>query len=130
MECLGQFDPGLVEAERSGLLEDPSYIKDLPADHPIRANQNVFAFGMGVASLEVLQFLSMVIAPSESADIGAQNYDFVTGRLDVETDRCRSSCLYSGSLLAMGNQLPPIFDRHPVAEQERAERARRANMQE
>lgn len=127
MECLGQFDPGLVEAERSGLLEDPSYIEGLPADDPIRANQNVFAFGMGAASLEVLQFLSMVVAPSESADIGTQNYDFVTGSLDVETDGCQSRCPYSGSLLAMGDQMPPIFGRHHAAEQERAKRSRRAS---
>jgi len=38
---------------------------------------------VGVASLEGLQLLSMVIAPNGLADTGTQNYHFVTGNLDI-----------------------------------------------
>jgi hypothetical protein len=80
LECLGQYDPGLVAIEQQGQLDDPGYIVEgLPPKQPLRGNQNVFAFSLGAASLEVLQFLSMIVAPSGVADPGEQNYHFVTG---------------------------------------------------
>ncbi len=126
LECLGQYDPGLVATERDGLLDDPSYVEGLPLDHPVRGNQNVFAFSMGAASLEVLQLLSTVIAPSGLADTGAQNYHFVTGDIDVDERGCRPGCLYSGDLLSAGDRSGVlVIGRHHAAERERAERARR-----
>jgi molybdopterin-synthase adenylyltransferase len=74
------------------------YIKDLPKDSPLRASENVFAFGANVASLEVLQLLSMVIAPQGIADIGSQNHHFVTGELDVDTHSCGDNCLLLGAI--------------------------------
>jgi molybdopterin/thiamine biosynthesis adenylyltransferase len=128
LECLGQYDPGLVATERDSLLDDPVYIGGLPPDHPIRGNQNVFAFSMGAASLEVLQLLSMVLAPGGLADTGAQNYHFVTGSIDVDTRECQPYCFYSGDLLSTGDRSGvPVVGRHHAAEQERATRARRAS---
>ena len=128
LECLGQYDPGLVGTERDGLLDDPAYVEGLPLDHPVRGNQNVFAFSMGAASLEVLQILSMAIAPGGHADIGAQNYHFVTGDIDVDDRGCEPNCFYSGDLLSTGDRSGiPVVGRHYAAERERAERARRAN---
>ena len=126
LECLGQYDPGLVAAERDGLLDDPLYVEGLPSDHPIRGNQNVFAFSTGAASLEILQLLSMVVAPGGLADTGAQNYHFVTGGIDIDERQCQPGCLYSGNLLSTGNRSGiTVIGRHHAAEQERAERARR-----
>lgn len=128
LECLGQYDPGLVATERDGLLDDPVYVEGLPRDHPIRGNQNVFAFSMGAASLEVLQLLSMVIAPGGLADTGAQNYHFVTGEIDIDTRGCQAGCFYSSDLLSTGDRSGiPVVGRHHAAEQERATRACRAN---
>lgn len=128
LECLGQYDPGLVATERDGLLDDPSYVKGLPPDHPVRANQNVFAFSMSAASLEVLQLLSMVVTPGGISDIGAQNYHFVTGSIDTENRDCEFGCLYSGNLLAAGDIADvSVTGKHHVAEQEREERTQWAN---
>ena len=126
LECLGQYDPGLVASERDGLLDDPRYIEGLPDDHPIRANQNVFAFSQSTAAFEVLQMLSMVIAPSGIGDAGAQHYHFVTGQLDTDTHACMPHCPFSGHLLAHGDTAAiPITGHHHAAERERRDRTTR-----
>ncbi len=82
---------------------------------------------MGAASLEILQFLSMVVAPGGLADTGAQNYHFVTGGLDVDERGCQPGCFYSGHLLSAGDGSGiPVVGRHLAAEREQAARARRA----
>lgn len=106
LECLKQYDPGLVPVEQLGHLDDPHYIEGLPKDHLLRARENVFGFSLAVASLEVLQFLSMVVAPSGITNVGAQTYNFVTGILDSDRAACDEDCLFSGSLLGLGDNSP------------------------
>jgi hypothetical protein len=127
LACLGQYDPAAVSIERDGLLEDPKYIQSLAADHPLRANENVFAFSMNTASLEVLQMISMVAAPQGIADLGGQAYHAVTGVLDNDTRDCESTCPYQYELIAKGERTTALVGQHPLAETERAERAARAN---
>jgi len=126
MQRIGQFDQTRAGLDISGMLDGPSYIEGLPEDDPVRANQNVFAFGMGAASLEVLQFLSLVVAPCEVADVGNHNDHFVNGRLDVETDSCRPDCHYSARMLAMGDAASPDLGRHELAEHKRNQPAQLA----
>jgi hypothetical protein len=123
LECLKQYDPGLVSVERDGYLDDPTYIAGLPIDHPIRASENVFAFSMAAASLEVLQFLMMVLAPLGIASPGAQIYHFVPGNLDIPiTCACEATCIYP-SLTAKGDRAGvTVTGRHPIAEHRRSER--------
>ena len=124
LECVKQYLPEHVAMEREGRLDDPEYIKGLPKNSPLRASENVFAFSANVASLEVLQLLSMVVAPQGIADIGSQNHHFVTGELDVDTHSCTESCLYSGRLLARADHAGlSVTAAHRVAEDERRERA-------
>jgi hypothetical protein len=127
LECAGQYLPEHISMEREGRLDDPEYIKGLPKNSPLRASENVFAFSANVASLEVLQLLSMVVAPQGIADIGTQNHHFVTGELDLDTHICDESCPYSGALLAKGDHAGPVVTgRHEAAEEERAARRRAA----
>jgi hypothetical protein len=110
--------------EREGRLDDAKYINGLPKNSPLRASENVFAFSANVASLEVLQLLSMAVAPQGIADIGSQNHHFVTGELDVDTRSCTESCLYSSQLLARADHSGlSVTATHRAAEVERAERA-------
>lgn len=125
LECLGQYDPGLVQTERNGLLDDPSYISGLPADHPLRRNENVFAFSAACASAMVLQMLSMILAPAGIADMGAQLFHFATGSIDHDRRNCESSCLYSPGQIAQGDVSPILATgEHALASKERSMRAR------
>jgi len=126
LECCGQYLPADVALERSGDLDDPSYIDGLPQDHHLRASENVYAFSANLASLEVLQFLLMVIAPLGVSDVGEWNFHFVTGRMDVaEGAECESYCLHR-TVVADGDYADPPTGDHPTAA---AERSRRASTQ-
>lgn len=126
LECLGQYDPGLVQAERDGLLDDPKYIEGLPETHELRRSENVFAFSMGCASLELAQFIAMIAAPSAIADVGAQHYDLTTGTIRRDEASCKPTCPYEHDLAALGDDAPvTVTGRHVLAELRRAERAAR-----
>ena len=106
LECLGQFDPGDVSMERQGLLDDPSYIEGLPADHFIHRNENVFAFAMNAAGLMVLQYLSLIVKPSGISSTGAQLYHFVTGTIDEDNLKdCKATCLFKDHI-GSGDHFP------------------------
>ena len=103
LQCLGQYDPGHVQAEREGLLDDPKYIDGLPDDHPLKTRQNVFAFSMSCASLQMLQMLALVLAPLDQPNPGSQLYHFVGGFMEGPTyGACHPECLFP-SLVALGD---------------------------
>jgi len=125
LECLGQFDPALVGVERTGLLDDPTYITGLPDDHELRRNENVFPFSAATAASETLQLLTAILAPCGIGDVGAHLYHFTTGTLDRITDGCKPGCPYSGMLLACGDSHGlMVTGRHPAAQAARLERRR------
>jgi hypothetical protein len=120
LECLKQYDPGDVSADRDGFFDDPKYISGLADNHPMKRNENVFAFSMNVASLEVLQLLSMVIAPLGISNPGAQAYHFVTGELESDLTPCNAGCPYCG-FVAKGDRTGLVVTaRHKAAEMARA----------
>lgn len=122
LECLKQYDPGLVSTDRDGYFDDPTYISALPNSHPMRRNENVFPFSLSTASFEVLQMLSMIIAPMNIANTGAQAYHFVPGILDKDSTQCNSNCLYS-KLTALGDHCGMnVVGRHEKAEVMRQQR--------
>jgi len=107
LHCLGQYLASDVSLEREGLLDDPRYIEGLPKDHHLRASENVFAFSMACGSLQMLQFLAMVVAPLGRSDTNAQLYHFVGGFMEQDNLRaCHAECLMP-STVATG-------DLHPI----------------
>ena len=123
LECLGQYSSGNVSTERDGYLDDPRYIAGLDADHPFRRNENVFGFSLSVASLEILQFLAMIVAPSGIANHGAQMYHFKTATLDHELQpSCNPGCFFP-SVAAKGDRAGVrVTGQHAAAERARAGR--------
>jgi molybdopterin-synthase adenylyltransferase len=124
LECLGQYDPAAVAAERAGHLDDSSYLRNLPPESRLRqAGENVFAFAQAVAAAEVCQFLSMVVGPGGMSDRGAQLFHFTTGTVDLDTRDCEPSCLYSGPLLASATSFDlQVTGQKPSAVNARARR--------
>lgn len=103
LQCLGQYDPGLVQMEREGHLDDPTYIAGLAKDHPLKIRENVFAFSMSCAGLQMLQMLSLAIAPLGRSNPGAQRYHFVGGSMEPpEFGSCHPNCLLP-QLVALGD---------------------------
>jgi len=103
LQCIGQYDPGLVQTEREGLLDDPTYIAGLPKDHPLKTRENVFAFSMSCASMEMLQMLALVLAPLSQPNPGAQLYHFV-GNITEEPSfgNCHPQCQFP-TMIASGD---------------------------
>ncbi len=123
LECIGQYDAGLVSAERDGYLDDPRYIEEFPDDQTIKRNENVFGFSLSVASFEILQFLAMIIAPLGQSNPGTQNYHFITATLDSDWNKkCNPKCAFL-QLVARGDRAGiSITGEHKVAEMKREER--------
>ncbi len=103
LQCLGQYDPGLVQTEREGRLDDPTYITGLPKDHPLKSRENVFAFSMACASMQMLQMLALTLAPLDQANPGAQIYHFVGDITEPAIyDGCHPECQFP-AVTAMGD---------------------------
>lgn len=122
MACLKQFDPGLVQADRDGLLDNPTYLAGLPADHVVNRNQNVFAFSAAAAAEQVLAALRMIVAPAGFADVGPQTFHFTTGTVDRDESNCCDGCLAPIMIAAGDVGARPIAARHVAAESARMAR--------
>jgi len=95
LACIGQYDPDLVNVERQGQLDDPTYIENLPFDHTLRRNENVFPFSTHLAASLVLHALHMALNPVGIADVGEQTYHFVDSTLDSDRGTiCHENCFF------------------------------------
>lgn len=119
LACLGQFLPEDVSLEMSGLLEDQHYIKGLPEDHFAKRGENVFAFSLGLAGMEIQQFLSLVLQP-KGIYYGAKEFDFITGNIDFDfASQCKNNCEYV-AIQGEGDKInQTLFTKHPIAEEKR-----------
>src|SRR5262245_13446403 len=88
LECIGQYDSGQVQLERDGYLDNPTYIEGLSKEHPLKVRENVFAFSMGCASLQLNQMINLVLDPLGHANSGesciissARGWSLVTLRI-------------------------------------------------
>lgn len=124
LECLGQYDPGLVSVDRDGFLDDPTYIESLGKNHKINSKENVFGFGLNTASFEVLQFLSFALTPNGLSNNCSQNYHFTTGELKTTYGaKCDDNCFYQNIIGTGEDNGFVMTGRHIKAEQERFSRS-------
>jgi molybdopterin-synthase adenylyltransferase len=128
LQCCGQYDPGLVDSERKGLLDDPSYIAGLPPDLVAAASQNVFPFSMSLASHEVIQFIALVTGLLGRPDLGEQRYHFNLAEMLSTDPRCQAGCLFQ-QRVATGESMFPrsvMTGAHPKAAEIRLQFAKPA----
>lgn len=117
LECLGQYSSENAVLEKQGLFDDPSYFKGLENLAFLNAHENVYAFSSHLASMEVLQMLSLFIAPSEISDVGQQMHHFVTGRMDVtENLTCHENCYFPTTIGKGDYSGIEIYSKHKIAE--------------
>jgi hypothetical protein len=113
--CIGQYEPAHVQLERDGSLDSPSYIASLPASSPLRANQNVSALSIAVASALLNQFLMLVVAPSRLGDPGPLRHDLVRHCIEfADVTKCVVDCPYQNSVGDGDRRLDPT-GRHAAA---------------
>jgi molybdopterin-synthase adenylyltransferase len=126
LQCIGQYDPDFVNVERRGDLDDPTYIENLPLDHTLRRNENVFPFSTNLASLLVLHALHLALNPVGISNVGEQIYHFVDGSIDLtQFMTCYDGC-YFPSVVAKGDaEGLPITGMDPGAAKIRVSRAAR-----
>jgi molybdopterin/thiamine biosynthesis adenylyltransferase len=99
LECLGQYKTDNAILERKGLLDDSSYIAGLSGGSAVDAHENVFAFSAHLASMQVLQMLSLFVSPSGVSDVGQQVHHFTLGTMEVERGKaCHPNCFFQGIL--------------------------------
>jgi Dinucleotide-utilizing enzymes involved in molybdopterin and thiamine biosynthesis family 2 len=116
LECIGQYKTENAVLEISGKMDDPEYIKGLDKSKFLDAHENVFAFSSHLASMEVLQMLTLFIAPSDINDVGQQLYHFVLGTMDMERNiECHENCFFQ-SIIGRGDLSGvTVYTEHKVA---------------
>ena len=112
LRCRGQYNSSLVIMELDGSLNDPSYIRNLPtSERP--ANQNVFAFSQGVASMEVNLMLRYLLAADWWPAVHQQEYQFITGNMSAATGECDPNCSFIARHARGDAEEPPYLAQEP-----------------
>lgn len=108
MNCLGVYNPGLIQQDREGSLEDPEYIEQLRKVGREPERQNIMPFSLGLASLETIQFVELVTGLARKGDLGQQPYDYYTGEILPTCKSCHPECEYA-SMIAYGDLKKPVL---------------------
>ncbi|MBI2417415.1 MAG: ThiF family adenylyltransferase [Ignavibacteriales bacterium] len=119
MKCMGQYRPEDVSLEQTGMLEDPKYISGLAEDHFALKGENVYAFSLGLASIQVQQFLGIVLAPKGRL-LGPKEMDFISGTIDSDFPyECENTCEMP-EIVGIADDIKNILiTEHKIAKQRR-----------
>jgi molybdopterin-synthase adenylyltransferase len=124
LACLGQYNPGIVQVERDGSLDDPSYIATLPGDSPILRRENVAGLSVSVTAALLQQFMSYIAHPSGFGDPGPLLFNLRDqARVERVASVCVDGCAYQGSTGTGDGRLDPSST-HAAAERARCDRAK------
>ncbi len=117
LECLGQFTASIAALDKEGLLDDPSYMAGASEElHKMKSNENVFTFSLNVASLEVLQLISLLVLPDYLAKVKQQFYHFTLRNFEPEiSEACNSNCFYK-AITGLGDNTGVIIYKSVCAE--------------
>lgn len=95
LACAGAFNLSNVGLERNGDLDRTSYIQGLDEDHPLRRNENTFAFSMALAAQELSHFIACTTGLLKLKDLGNQRFHMKPQWFLSEAAGCLPGCIYS-----------------------------------
>lgn len=130
LACNKQLDLGRVQADRTGALDNPAYIKGM--EHSFRpTNQNVAALSCSVSAGLLAQFVSLTVAPGGQGDPGPLRYSLashaVEHLLDYPDYQSGGNCHFEAAT-AVGDGRIPLTGVHELANRRRAERQVRRSL--
>ena len=91
LRCNRQYNTSMVMMERDGSLDDPSYIRNLPASERPN-NQNVFPFSLAAAASMTNMMIRYLIGETWWPEVQQQDYQFVTGETRILNEKCHEYC--------------------------------------
>jgi molybdopterin/thiamine biosynthesis adenylyltransferase len=98
LQCLGIYEPAEVDMERMGKLDDPTYLKGLPANHHFKNNENIFPFSTNLASMEIFQFIALTTHLG-GIDFGVQRFRYAHGFIsNYQHIACHDQCSFLGTI--------------------------------
>lgn len=115
LECLDQFTAPLAAADKEGLLDNPAYMAGADKSlHRMKASENVFGFSLNVASLEILQLISLLVLPEYLAKVKQQFYHFTLHDFEKDVPHvCKDKCFYK-AITASGDNAGVTIYRHQI----------------
>ena len=91
LRCTNQYTTDQLSLEIEGLLEDPEYIRTLPADR--RPNTaNVFPASLTAASQQIGLFTRLIFGPKWWIPVYQQRYHLSGNSLHTKADVCKPYC--------------------------------------
>lgn len=119
LKCLETYSGSEVQLEIEGKLDDPTYIDQLPDDHQLKRNENIFPFSANLASLEIFQAIALITGIGEVSDFGVQRFRYNQGFISVYQGKtCNPGCDFARSI-AMGDKFLTVYDKDLSAEKAR-----------
>ncbi|WP_280395638.1 ThiF family adenylyltransferase [Nocardia brasiliensis] len=120
LQCIGQIDGAQVARDRTGLLDDETYIKTAGLKVPSRENVSLLALAVTASMLG--QFVSLFVAPGGRGIPDPLRYSLATHTLEHLQFGQQSGCAYEHAA-GTADQRPVLTGPHPVAEAARRTRA-------
>ena len=106
LACAGAFNMSNVGLERNGDLDRTSYIQGLDEDHPLRRNENTFAFSMALAAQELSHFIACTTGLLRLNDLGNQRFHMKPQWFLSEAAGCGTGCIYPELMATADSVLP------------------------
>jgi molybdopterin/thiamine biosynthesis adenylyltransferase len=125
LECIGQFNSDDASTEEAGFFESSSYLQNLPNDHQVKRNENVFLFSANLASLEAFQMVELCTGIGGIHNYGIQRFRSNIGNLDYDIEKqCNSACGMK-DLIAQGDRHFRLYGKDKGAELARIHQGRK-----
>lgn len=123
MQCTGQIDGAQVARDRTGLLDDQTYIKTAGIKAPSRENVSLLA--PSVTASMLAQFTSLTVAPGRIGAPSPLRFSLSTHTLEHLPSETLDGCPYEQAT-GHGDRRSKLTADHPAAHEARDQRQRLA----